>query len=266
MNADHPSPPSPPPQAARAAGSVWELREHRHHHCHHHHHGPHRIVPGLVIIAWGALLLARELGAIPRNVHALDFWPLLLIGFGLSALLRMRSFGGVLVGLAVGLLGGGLLAEKLGYVVPAVGHLWPLLIVAVGLGTLWRGLTHRRSHPMKNETVSADELRRSVTMGGLTLMVDSQQFKGGSLNATMSGVQIDLRRAAIPGDEATLELSLLMSGVELFVPTSWRVVDDLSPFMSAVEDKTEYRPDTVGVQKKLALRGGMTMSAVTIKN
>jgi predicted membrane protein len=219
-----------------------------------------------VIVAWGALLLAREFGAIDPNVHALDFWPLLLIGFGLSALLRMRSLGGVLVGLAVGLLGGGLLAAKLGYAVPAVGHLWPLLIMGVGLGILWKALTHRRSHTMGNETVSADELRRSVTMGGLTLMVSSQQFKGGTLHATMSGVQIDLRRATISGDEATLELSLLMSGVELYVPTSWRVVNDLSPFMGAVEDKTELQPDAAGLQKKLVLRGGMTMSAVTIKN
>jgi len=103
-------------------------------------------------------------------------------------------------------------------------------------------------------------------MGGLALLIDSQQFKGGSLSATMGEIRVDLRRAAIAAEEATLDLSLVMAGVELFVPTSWQVVSDVSPFMGAVEDKTEPRPDGTGVQKRLVLRGKVTMGAVTIKN
>jgi predicted membrane protein len=208
----------------------------------------------------------RELGMIDPTLRAFDFWPLLLIGLGLSIVVRRRRIGGVVVGLAAMLLGAGLLAGKLGYVIAGVAHLWPLAIVAAGLGIIWSGLTHRRTPRLENEKVSADELRRSVTMGGLELAVDSQQFKGGTLAVTMGEVRVDLRRAAMSGDEVALELSLVMGGIELYVPNNWQVVSDVSPFMGAVEDKTEPRPDGAGVQKRLVLRGKLTMGAVTIKN
>jgi hypothetical protein len=57
-----------------------------------------------------------------------------------------------------------------------------------------------------------------------------------------------------------------MGGVELYVPSNWQVVNDVSPFMGVVEDKTEPRPDAAGVQRKLVLRGKITMGAVTITN
>ena len=219
-----------------------------------------------MVIAWGGLLLLRELGLIDPTLGAVDFWPLILVGIGLSLAVRRRGFGGVVAGLVIALLGAGMLAEKLGYVVAGVVHLWPLIIVAAGLGILWKGFARRRAPTVGNEKVSADELQRSVTMGGLALAVDSQQFKGGALNATMGEMKVDLRRAAMSGEEVTLDLSLVMGGIELYVPSNWQVVSDVSPFMGAVEDKTDPRPDGAGVQKRLVLRGKITMGAVTISN
>ena len=264
------SPSSSPPTGAWGPGPSWGRGGRRWDRGCGRRRGPQGIIPGLVVVAWGGLLLAREYGLVDRSLHVMAFWPLILIGFSLLALARRRSFASVVVGLAVGLFGAALLAERLGLVVAGLGHLWPLIVVAVGLGLLWQGLRRRspaRSEDgMENETVSADELRRTVTMGGLALVVDSQQFKGGTLSATMSGVQLDLRRAELAGEEVRLDLSLFMSGLEVYVPTHWRIVDELTPFMGAVEDKTEPRPDRAGVQRRLVLRGGLTMGAVTIKN
>jgi predicted membrane protein len=236
----------------------------------HHHHGHHRapgVVPGLVVVAWGTLLLLRELGVLSSELRALDFWPLLLVGFGLSTALGGRRLGARLLGLVVALFGLALLGEKLGWVPVGVAQLWPVLIVAAGLAILWNGLTRRhRPRTASSEAVSADEVQRSVTMGSLKLLVDSQQFKGGSIHATMGEVQLDLRRAAFEGEEVALDLSLLMSGVEIHVPGHWRVASDVSQTMGAVEDKTDPRPDAAGVQKRLRLRGHVTMGAVTIRN
>jgi predicted membrane protein len=265
--------PTPPPRERDLHWDRWDQRHRdrsrRFGRRHHHGHG---VIPGLVLIAWGGLLLLRELGIIDRSLRVLDFWPLLLVGLGLSMLFRSRSLWSVLVGLAVALLGAGMLAERLGYVVVGFAHLWPLVIVAAGLAVVWKGLTHRHglprgyAHRTENEKITGDELQRSVTMGGIGLVVDSQQFKGGALSATMGEVRADLRRAAMVGEEASLELSLTMGGIELTVPTNWQVVNDLSPFMGVVEDFTEPRPDAAGVQKRLVLRGKITMGAVRIKN
>jgi predicted membrane protein len=160
-----------------------------------------------------------------------------------------------------------MLAERLGYAI-GVARYWPVLLVVAGIALLLNGYTrHRRGGPrLASEQVSADELQRSVTMGGLALTVDSQRFRGGALSVTMGEIKADLRRAAIEGDEAALDLSLMMGGVELYVPTNWQVVNDVAPFMGTVEDKTEPRPDAAGVQRRLVLRGKITMGAVTITN
>ncbi len=223
---------------------------------------------GLVVIAWGTLLLLRGLGLVSPELRALDFWPLILVGFGLSAAFGGRRLGSRLLGLVAAAFGVALLGEKLGWVTAGVAQLWPVLIVVAGIALVWNGLTRRRRPAIMSagEEVSADEIRRTVTMGELSLAVDSQQFKGGSVGATMGEIRLDLRRAAIPGDEVVLDLKLLMSSVELYVPSSWRVVNDLSPMMAEVEDRTEPRPDGAGVQKRLVLRGTATMAAVTVRN
>jgi predicted membrane protein len=270
MHADPSSNPSSPERARQppVTSDPWESGRrqwHRHLDRSHHHRG-HSAVLGLTVIAWGGLLLMRELGMLPPGLRPLDFWPLLLVGFGVSAVVRWRRPGGVLIGLVVAFFGAGMLAEKLGYVVVGVGHLWPLVIVAAGVALIWRGSARHRSHQLVAETVSGEVLQRSVTMGSLKLVVDSQQFKGAALSATMGEVQLDLRRASIPGEEVAVDLSLVMAGVEIYVPSNWQVVSDISPFMGAVEDRTEPRPDPAGVQKRLVLRGTVTMGAVTIKN
>jgi len=255
-----PSSPMPPPER-------WDRCRHhgyRHHHRHHRHHG-HGIIPGLVLVAWGALLLLRERGVIDPALRAMDFWPLVIIGVGLTIALGGRLLS-VLVGAAVTLLGAGMLAQRLGYAV-GMARLWPILLIAVGIGVILNSFTRRRHvHWETNEQVSADELQRSVTMGGLELVVDSQRFRGGALAVTMGEIKADLRRAAMAGEEAALDLSLTMGGIELYVPSNWQVVNAVSPFMGVVEDKTEPRPDGAGVQRRLVLRGKLTMGAVTITN
>ncbi len=255
----NPTPPSPPERWSRG-------RHFGPHHRHHHHRG-HGVIPGLVLVAWGALLLLREQGVLSPALRAIDFWPLVVIGIGLSIAAGRRRLGSVLIGLAVALLGAAMLAQRLGYAV-GVARLWPVVLIVIGVGIIWNGATRRHRGPWvaANEKVSADELQRSVTMGGLALVVDSQRFRGGSLSVTMGEIKADLRRAAIEGDEAALDLSLTMGGVELYVPSNWQVVNDVSPFMGAVEDKTEPRPDATGVQRRLVLRGKITMGAVTITN
>jgi predicted membrane protein len=251
--------PSTPPAERREPSR--DLRRFRRHH-HHHVHG---LFPGLVLVLWGGLLLLRELGYLSPSLHFMDFWPVLLVALGLERALRPR-IGSIVVGLAIAALGAGLLAERLGFAL-GLAHYWPVLLIAAGIGVLFGGLSHRRSHGrLDEERVSGDELRRTVSMGGLAMSIDSQQFKGGSLGVTMGEVQVDLRRAAMAGEEAALDLSLTMGGVELLVPTHWQVVDDISPFIGAVEDKTDPRPDAAGVQRKLVLHGTITMGAVTIRN
>ena len=54
----------------------------------------------------------------------------------------------------------------------------------------------------------------------------------------MGGAQLDLRQATIPpGEEAVLDIFVVMGGCEIFVPSSWTVVTPLVPVMGGIDDK-----------------------------
>ena len=66
----------------------------------------------------------------------------------------------------------------------------------------------------------------------------STRFRGGEVTAFMGGGQIDLRQATIPpGEEAVLEIFIVMGGCEIFVPPSWTVATPIVPIMGGVDDK-----------------------------
>jgi hypothetical protein len=55
-----------------------------------------------------------------------------------------------------------------------------------------------------------------------------------------------------------------MGGIEIKVPNTWDVVNEVFPFMGGIEDKTT-RP-TGGSPPRLILRGFVMMGGVTIQN
>jgi len=56
-----------------------------------HHDRTHRIIVGSLVIAFGAILLLRELQLIPRPFAVWELWPLLVIGAGLGQIIRRRA-------------------------------------------------------------------------------------------------------------------------------------------------------------------------------
>ena len=48
--------------------------------------------PGLILVSLGGGLLAREFGFLPNDVRFTDFWPLLVVLWAISSLLRARGF------------------------------------------------------------------------------------------------------------------------------------------------------------------------------
>jgi hypothetical protein len=99
----------------------------------------------------------------------------------------------------------------------------------------------------------------------------SQAFQGGDITAIMGGAQLDLRTAAIPaGQEAVLDVTAVMGGVEIFVPPSWEVSTPIFPFMGAVEDERlpPIQQDAGAARAgggRLVIQGFVMMGGVTIK-
>jgi len=229
-------------------------------HPHRHNH----LAWGLVLVAFGVLLLLRQAGVLPPSFDAGDLWPLLLVGLGLARVGWRRGLVGNLFSLVLVAAGVVLLLENLGGVTIGLTQYWPVLVVLAGVALMLKG--PRRGSQASRETASIDFVQRTVTLGGAQIRVDSKQFRGGDLSSTMGGIELDLRHAEIADAEAILSFHVVMGGVELRVPETWNVVNEVAPTLGAVEDRTAHPASGDGPAKRLVLRGTVVMGEVSVKN
>jgi hypothetical protein len=112
-----------------------------------------------------------------------------------------------------------------------------------------------------------------AVLSGVKRASAAERFLGGEVTAFMGGAQIDLRQATIPpGEEAALDIFVVMGGCEIFVPMSWNVVTPLVPVMGGIDDKrlAPLPGGAAGIGDKpaprLVLRGLIMMGGIEIKS
>lgn len=91
---------------------------------------------GVLLVVFGCLFLADQLGAIHFGSVFRIWWPAILVLAGALGLLeKPGSFFGPLVMLTVG---AALLLQNLGYLrMSSVWKLWPVILIALGLNALF---------------------------------------------------------------------------------------------------------------------------------
>jgi hypothetical protein len=265
-----------------------------------HHRGP-GVWLGLLLILVGGGLLARELGYLPPQVTWVDFWPLVLVAWGLSSLLQVRGFVGALLSLSLLTLGSVLLATNLGFMAFPAARLWPGLLVLLGVAFLLRaarGAPPTDSPPTDSPptdspprdpadeaadelrevydeyehygqphglTVDDDRLSKQIMFSGLAYEVQSQAWKGGELNVIAGGVDLDLRHARLDPAGARLDVRVVMGGIDIRVPDTWRIVCDVTPLLGGADNMartTQGSPDA----PTLRLVGSVTLGGLSIRN
>ncbi len=233
---------------------------------HRHHHPAHRVIFGLGVIGIGTLALLDNLNAFGMPLLR-TFWPLVLVLFGLSRIVWPRHAGSWLVGLALVIVGSVMTAQNLDLVSIRLRDWWPVFIILAGASILVRGLFPHYRREAFVDTPSTLEHGDRIAIDGSFSAVrqqnDSRAFKGGRIDMTFGGVELDLRQAVIDGPEAVLDISARFSGVELRVPREWQVVVEISPTLGGVDDKTV---PPMNPTQRLVLRGDAMFGGVEIKN
>ncbi len=230
---------------------------------------------GIVAIIVGFVFLFYQSSYWPVGWN-LDFWAVVFIAFGIARLISGCSSGNPVWG--VGLLAVGVVLETnaLGYTHLHFQNIWPVFIIIAGVSALW--------HVQKNKNVEYDESTRSVNdppppgsmspqinmdfvLGGGEPRVESKNFRGGHINAFLGGFKLDLTRAEIEGDVATLEVNTMMGGGEILVPETWLVEMHGSAILGGYDNKTRYfQPDASKPMKRLIIRGAAILGGIEIKN
>jgi hypothetical protein len=230
---------------------------------------------GGIIVLLGVLLTLD-------NMDLLDFeffhlWPVLVVVWGLSMIVRRGGALQKLIGGIIALAGVALLLSNLGLWRVSFGDLWPLLLIMLGLSILFgarSGSGRLRVSVLVGPgsgggTGGSEEafLRRWVALGGLDQKITSHNLTGGEITAVMGGIELDLREAEMAGEQIDLEVFALMSGIVLQIPPGWEVTNEVMAVAGAVEDKTGPPAERgAAPARRLVLRGHAIMAGVEVKH
>jgi predicted membrane protein len=226
-----------------------------------------RLLPGLVLVAIGTIILLDHMGILSID-HVWKFWPVILIVVGAMRFLEShnRVFGVLLIAL-----GGLFLLGTLGYLRLTAADLWPIVLIAIGLGLIWsRFELPRIAMPLgPTGPVAPNKVNATALFGGVERRITTTNFTGGVVTAMFGGVELDFRAADIEGEEAVLFLEATFGGIELVVPERWTVIYEGQSIFGGYNDETRPPlPDVPGTaaRKRLVLRGQALFGGITVKN
>ena len=106
-----------------------------------------------------------------------------------------------------------------------------VIAVLAGLWAVGQVLARRRT--VGDET--SDEFAIAVHVGGVQRVCKATSLRRGSVSVVLGGAELDLREATLDPSGADLELSATLGGVNVTVPSDWRVVVDDRARLGGVE-------------------------------
>lgn len=237
--------------------------------------GTSKYLIALLFILSGVLMLVRNLGWLDdKTFDILVSWQMLLIVWGAYKISTRCYF----VGSIMLVVGSCFLLPRLG-----LGWLsasawdvlvWPVTLIAVGLAFLFR---HRGNDESKcqmrgnvgsntNQYNSADGFIHSENaFSGVRQVVLDEVFKGGTIQNSFGGTTIDLRRTTLVEGETFLDFECTFGGVEIYVPSDWKVDLRCKAFFGGCEDK-RFQNAVIDHSRVLVIRGEVSFGGVEIKS
>lgn len=236
-----------------------------------------KILAGLVFITVGVILLLKQLGYyFPAWLIS---WPMLLIVIGLvlGAQQGFRNPGWIIV-TAIGSV---FLLDNLYPYAGILRFIWPVAIIGAGLLMIFS-----RHHPCKHrrwkqerlhqkeqsfvpttasENDHAESIEAVAVFGGIKKTVFSKNFTGGEVVAFMGGVEINLTHADIQG-RVRLEVTQVLGGTKLIVPSHWDVISEMSAVLGGIDDKRMPPPGAIDKGKVLVIEGTSILGGIEIQS
>jgi hypothetical protein len=236
--------------------------------------GSRLFLAGFLIVA-GTLLFLSNLGILPiRSVWL--YWPLIVIGFGISRIIRgpelpLRLFGGLLT-----LVGSLFLLINLNVIrVRVHDNSWPIsiLLICLGLVMLFKILDQRDPRPsgwagFRPPRMGArDGLSDFTLLGSVKRRIDATDFSGGTALSVLGSLELDLRhaRTSEPGQTIQLEVSAILGAAKIRVPEHWRIQMRGTSIMGTYEDKT-IPPNAGSDAPTLVITGISVMSSIEVED
>ena len=219
-----------------------------------------RLVFGLIVLTLGTLWTLDNLGIL-ESEPILEWWPALLVAFGVGKLLGWFAPQQTVAGAVFIFIGLLLLGNSMDWISIRLWHLWPLALIAIGASLVMRSV--RGPAAPTGSTDRNAEVHTFAMMAGVNQKSESQEFRGGDASAIMGGIELDLRAARTTQPQVVIDVFAWWGGIDIFVPRDWRVVSEVLPIMAGVEDQT--KPVEGPAHTTLVLRGAAIMGGIEVK-
>lgn len=218
---------------------------------------------GVILILAAVYIIINSLGFMP-DVSVVRLGVAVICGVVFFKSLAGLEFGGMLFSLAVLLI---LFDEQLGITALTP---WPVLMAAllgsIGLNMIFGSRKLKKSNHGPTEYkeadyVSGDEIQISGMFGAYKKTVSSDDFTKASVNCRFGGMEISFDDAVIQGGQAVVQLDISFSGVEFYIPQSWKVENHTEGKFGGFH---EHRSHSSNDGPTIVFEGNVTFSGVEI--
>jgi predicted membrane protein len=223
-----------------------------------------QVILGILVIGMGLVFLADNLNIWDFH-RSVQFWPMVLIMFGVFKLFDTTTSDGYILGSTLIVVGVLMVLHRLGVIYFSWRAMWPLILIGLGASVLYRAVVARRlvGSSMKGEALQLDDtINATAILGGFERRIHSHDFKGGEVTAIMGGCALDMRGAQIQS-EAVINVFVMWGGITIKCPPDWTVILHGTPIMGGFTEKTLPPPDR---SKRLIIRGHAIMGGVEVRN
>ncbi|MEO5682243.1 MAG: DUF5668 domain-containing protein [Chitinophagaceae bacterium] len=262
-----------------------------------------RVYGGLFLLAIGAIFFLKQADFF-FFPHWLFSWPMILIGIGIYTGLKHNFRGaGWVIPIIIGFI---FLVDRMDIGFNLHRYIVPIILIGIGLSLILRpkggggfdnwgsGRRYRRNrNPIQQpdytvntvppppvsgaDTPPKDFYKADYTNSGedyvdITSMLGSTQrvvvsknFKGGDVTCFMGGAEINLTQADITGS-VVMDITTVMGGAKLIVPSNWEVKSEINTIMGGVEDKRQIQGKIIDFNKVLVLKGTAFMGGIELRS
>lgn len=192
---------------------------------------------GIVFIVVGCIFGLNALGITNINVFFDGWWTLFIIVPCFIGLFKDNektgNLIGVLIGVALLLCCQGLFEFRIVWKL-----LFPAILVAVGISIIFKDAIGSK---INKEIKKLNENRKGeneycATFGGQKVKFDNEEFNGVDLTAVFGGVECDLRKALINGDQV-INATSIFGGIDISMPENVKVKVKSTPIFGGVSNK-----------------------------
>ena len=218
-----------------------------------------QIIFGIILLIIGVLFLLRSTG-IYNTGNLLSYVPSLFIILGIYSLIKsgFKSISGpvtmIIIFTVIQLLVLGVITWS------TLSSWWPLVIILIGAGII---INHYQRD--KSKVFTRDNIDLMAILGEVQNTIKSSSFKGGDITAVLGGVELDLRDSQPGPDPAVINVTVLLGGADIKVPSDWDLKINVVPILGGVDDnRTRMSNNTPKEKPDLIINGMVALGGLDI--